>query len=580
MKFSKILLEGRKDDFIKRYSNKFGNEKIQRIVDSNIQPKYLNWVGKVLEQINFDENLQKVISSLNLFDKVSTNLPKTDIYQYQSFGELLSALEEYNNKERRQLRKFEGGNIVYDDKNFFIVNPQTHQASCYYGKGTKWCTSAESDSQFKKYNEDGKLFYFIDKRLKTDDPYYKIALLLKYEGDKMWWDAKDNSITKGWILGTPELNEMVKIVQDYMEKEYPEQIKIFRDRLEAKKEKERIEKLRVERYYRGLEAEAEQRKEDNEWQLGPDCPEEGLEAHALLTWLEDNGDVDVQTQEDRNRIDEINLEIDRLNAEYEASENVETDLLDEISDLEDERDELENKITVYNIVPVGEHYNMTRFEVINNPNLDGRTYAVGNEDKVIESAKEYVDQLIDDIGYGGFRRGFAENYIDNSKVEDYFKDVYNDDVYQNPEVYLDESERELSTKQEQRIERLKELIEKTEAQIEFLEENDAPEEKIEELQEKIEEMEEEISDIEGDPDGDFPDHLIEDKINELVDEAISDPLGSLNNFGTNWEDFIDRDEFIEGVIDTDGYGHTLSSYDGNADEIDVQGTTFWVMRID
>ena len=93
-------------------------------------------------------------------------------------------------------------------------------------------------------------------------------------------------------------------------------------------------------------------------------------------------------------------------------------------------------------------------------------------------------------------------------------------------------------------------------------------------------MEEEITDIEGDPDGDFPEDLIEQKVNELVDDAMYDPIASLNNFGTEWEQFIDKDDFIQGVIDEDGYGHALNSYDGNADEVQVLDTTFWVMRID
>lgn len=579
MKFLNLILENKADEFKAKYGRKFNEVQTQKILD-NIPQKYWDWVGKKFDAIEFDNNFQSLVQNIKDFDKISSNLPKTDINAYQSVQELKDTLKDYANKPRREYQQFEGGNIVYDDKNFFVVNPQTHQASCYYGKGTKWCTSSESDSNFKKYNEDGKLFYFIDKRLKTDDPYYKVALLLKYEGDKSWWDAKDNSFTKGWILGTPELDTIMDNIQNYMEKEYSEQLTDFRNKLAAKKEKERIERLKIERYYRGLEVEAEQRKEDNEWELGPDCPEEGLEAHALLTWLEDNGDVDIQTSEDRNRIVEINLEIDRLNSEYDASENVETDILDEISDLEDERDELEKKITVYNIVPVGKHYNLTRFEVINNPDLEGRVYAVGDEDKIKTSAEEYVDQLIDDIGYGGFNRGFAQGFIDNDKVEDYFKDVYEEDVYQNPEVYLDESERQLSTKQEQSIARLKEFIEKIENQIEFLEQHDDTEEKIEELQEKLEEMQEEIEDIENDPDGDFPEDLIEEKVRELVDDATNDPLGSLDNFGANWEDFIDRDEFIEGVIDADGYGHTLNSYDGNADEIDVLGNNYWVMRIE
>jgi hypothetical protein len=54
----------------------------------------------------------------------------------------------------------------------------------------------------------------------------------------------------------------------------------------------------------------------------------------------------------------------------------------------------------------------------------------------------------------------------------------------------------------------------------------------------------------------------------------------MNDFGLDWEHYIDKDEFIQAVIDTDGYGHTINSYDGSADEIRIQDQLFYVMRID
>jgi hypothetical protein len=48
----------------------------------------------------------------------------------------------------------------------------------------------------------------------------------------------------------------------------------------------------------------------------------------------------------------------------------------------------------------------------------------------------------------------------------------------------------------------------------------------------------------------------------------------------NWDDYIDKDGFIEGVIDADGYGHTLNGYDGNADEMKVGDKWYYVMRLD
>ena len=72
----------------------------------------------------------------------------------------------------------------------------------------------------------------------------------------------------------------------------------------------------------------------------------------------------------------------------------------------------------------------------------------------------------------------------------------------------------------------------------------------------------------------------DDQIDDLVDDVRRDPEAFLNEHGLDWENFIDKDEFIQGVIDADGYGHTLNGYDGSADEMNVQGNWYYVMRID
>jgi predicted RNase H-like nuclease (RuvC/YqgF family) len=161
-----------------------------------------------------------------------------------------------------------------------------------------------------------------------------------------------------------------------------------------------------------------------------------------------------------------------------------------------------------------------------------------------------------------------------------------DDVYQNPEVYFDESERQLSKKQEEDIAIYKMRIEKTKKEIERLEEimDDENEEeiqsKVDELNDLMTEYEDEIESIQDDPDGEFPDDLIEEKVDELADDVRRDPESFLNEHGIDWEQFIDKDNFIQGVIDADGFGHTLNSYDGNADETKIQDQWFYVMRID
>ena len=587
MDFIKLIKEGRVEDFKSKYGQKFTPENADRIV-ANVSPKFLNWIGKTFDSINFNSNFQDLVLKLREFDKISSNLPKTDINSYKNLTELYQALNDYANRPRREARKVEGGNIVYVDDRFFVVNPLTQEASCYYGKGTKWCTAADSNHQFNQYNQDGKLFYILDKSLPTSNPFYKVALLKKFNGDMTFYDAKDETIKGGkWIAPGKKFDVIVAAIDKYLESEYSEQLKIWRDKDLAEKEKQRLERLRIQRVLREREEEAQERRVEGEWSLEPNCPEEGLKAHALLNFLVDNNDVEVWTNEDRGEVTRLQNEIERLQSEYDNSDDVRTDLLDEISDLEDEIENVsENKIDVYNIIPTGTHYDTTEFEVIN-AGLDDRRYAVGDEDEMQSSSYEAVEQLIDDVGYEGFNASFARAHIDTDAVVSYAEDTYEDDVRENPDAYFDDSERMLSDEQQEKIDILNGRIEKTEGYIVRLKEqldgtdnDESIEEKIEEMEELTIEYSDEIEEIEGNPEGDFPDDTIDDKVQELVSDVRRDPESFMNDFGLEWEHYIDKDEFIQAVIDEDGYGHTINTYDGSSDEIRVNDKLFYVMRID
>ena len=45
------------------------------------------------------------------------------------------------------------------------------------------------------------------------------------------------------------------------------------------------------------------------------------------------------------------------------------------------------------------------------------------------------------------------------------------------------------------------------------------------------------------------------------------------------ENYVDKDKFIEEVIETDGFGHILNSYDGTEDTYSVDGVDYYIFRI-
>ena len=586
----KILIESRITDFEKTFDRKFSQDQKEKILDE-VPSKFYQWAGKNLDQISFDGNFELVKNLLSYFNKFGSNLKKTDINQYTGIEELKRVLDEYSERQRRNYKKQNGANIVYDSPKYLVINPLSHESSCYYGSGTKWCTTGRDTADtFNRYNSDGKLFYIIDKTLPSSDPMYKIGLSKKFEGKDDFYDALDNSIKGSPIIQTEEIKKILQKINEYMGVEYAAQLKIYSDERESAKEKERLRNLEARRIRNTKNEEADERRIEGEWDLTNDIDDIGLKAWALFEYLEGQG-ADVKTKEDFDRAREIGLEVERLTQEYDQDPDVRTDLLDEIDTLKDELEEINNKMDVYMLLPESyDHYDMTRFEVIGD-DFYGQTFAVGDSDEVESSAVEYVEGLIDDIGYEGFNSNFWKSHLDEEAIISHAEDVFDEDLHNNPESYLDDEDRMLDNFQLDKIKHLKSkiasLIENQNQLREIQDELEDPsdekydeiEEKIESIEELIDELKDEITDIEDDPQGDFPQDVIDEKFQDLIRDVRRDLEGYLENYGLNAENFIDKDSFVKDVIDTDGYG-MLSSYDGNYDTITVKGNEYYVMRID
>ena len=100
------------------------------------------------------------------------------------------------------------------------------------------------------------------------------------------------------------------------------------------------------------------------------------------------------------------------------------------------------------------------------------------------------------------------------------------------------------------------------------------------LKEIIDEYSIEITEIQEDPQGEFPDELIDNMVEEKMREVNRDPWDFIESYDVDWEQFVDEDSMIEEAIDTDGYGHYLATYDGEAHEVYDDGDLFYIMRID
>jgi len=590
MKFIELIFEGREDDFKATYANKFSPEKLEAIINmSNEVPggtKFLTFLGKVLpntvSQGILDDTVKPI---LRKFVAIGSNLEIKDINQYKTFAELNEAINQYENRIRREVQTIEGADLVYEDEKFTVVAPLTTKASCYYGAGTKWCTSSSADNtHFNNYMNEGKLFYFIDKTKPTSDRFYKVALLKKFEGDESYFDAPDQKFTNGWILDTDELEKIKKVINDYMNSKYADKIELYKDKERIRAERARIENERIQARRNSYLEATQERRQNNEWDPEVlDNGDEGSCAWALFNYLVQNGDIQAKTPENITRIEEINSELRTLRQTYDNIENADeiTDLVSDIESLEDELEELNNLKDVYDMIPLnGKNYELYRFTTTDFES----EWQVGDSASTEQSALESVQNLLDDVGYDGFNSNFVESHIDEQQWKSWLQDFFESDVYENPESYLDESDRELSRGQVARIAELQEIIKGLEFEKDSLDDEDEEyESEYERLNDEITILQEEIQEIEDDPDGEYDSDKLDDVVNSRVSEYryemesfLSDYYGtSMGEFIRN-NDMIDEKSLIQDVVDTDGYGVTLNTWDGSEESVSYNGDTYYL----
>lgn len=358
------------------------------------------------------------------------------------------------------------------------------------------------------------------------------------------------------------------------------------------------EKARLAAELRQKQDEAQERRETGEWDLET-ADDDGLKANALFEWLVNEGEIEVATDEEKQELRDLKIELERLKEKYD-SEGTEPD---EISELDDKITEIEERIEeiektfndVYILNPLNfSHYGLKSFEIIGIPGLKDRQYAVGTEEEMEEAAQNYAKSYIDDVGIEGFKDSFIEDNLDTDSLESYIRESWEDDIRDNPESYFRREDFELTKKQERRIEELESYIEELQGYISRMEEeqNDLeseiedPEEytkrydeiqnMIDDAESKKEESQDELDSIE--PDTEPTEDMIEEKIQEKIDDALTDPLRYIKNYGLNLKDFVDGDKLAESLVESDGWG-IMNSYDGTYDSIDVVGTSYYIMRV-
>jgi hypothetical protein len=161
---------------------------IQSIVDADItKGKYARFLIEAFLNDKFlEEDLvggfnSTVGQAITLFDKHKHKLPvhERSVYAlnketgealYQSPGDLWNSVKQYQGelsgkelKREEQEQIYRETEFIYKDEEtgFQIVSPLTEESAKWWGKGTRWCTSAENNNRFWNYAKNAPLLILL-----------------------------------------------------------------------------------------------------------------------------------------------------------------------------------------------------------------------------------------------------------------------------------------------------------------------------------------------------------------------------------------------------------------------------------
>jgi hypothetical protein len=244
---------------------------------------------------------------------------------------------------------------------------------------------------------------------------------------------------------------------------------------------------------------------------------------------------------------------------------------------EDGREDEEDKYFIY---PNGRgNYGIGKqYEWLGGETLEPTTYDVYTQDELDVAAKRHVEQSVDDMGYEAFTSWVWDQAIDRDQWERWLTDFYGDMIRDEPESY--DIPLELSDNQQKQVDQMNNVIE---GLTKKLEDVNLSAEETNKIKTKIYGLRDTISDIIDDPQGGYDENSIEQEIDDRVSEYVDDLDDFVKHFGYDSDfimDFIDIGTLTDIIVNSDGYGPLLNSYDGEMFETRINGDWYFVMRVD
>ena len=230
----------------------------------------------------------------------------------------------------------------------------------------------------------------------------------------------------------------------------------------------------------------------------------------------------------------------------------------------------------YNIYPNNYgHYGGKSFTWLGEGGMENE-YIVFDSRTIEQNAREAIESRIDELGYDAFSDWVWTDHLDSYAVREWLRWYIEDPIYDSPEDYG--IEEKLTKEQENYIRIYEEKMSKLQYRIDN---EDLDEETENSLEEEISDLEELIEDIKENPKGGFDENEIEEAIEIWVNDNEDEFLSYFKDSGLDNRDildYVDQNAVIDYIVNYDSWGDIFGSYDGDHDELNVNGLDFIIIR--
>lgn len=187
---------------------------IKRIISEqseHVKNLYRSWANKK------SGNPEQALKLMDDVFKYQKQLSKKDFAQYSSYEELKKDINRIKSEE-----KSTDATKLYEDNNLLVLAANTWEASCKYGAGSKWCTTAkDTDSYWNRHNQTGTEFFWIFKNKPQDDPNHKFSHHIRVDGLSDWCNAVNYCLSderlpqNSYPKQHPKYDEIVTKLQEF-----------------------------------------------------------------------------------------------------------------------------------------------------------------------------------------------------------------------------------------------------------------------------------------------------------------------------------------------------------------------------